>query len=227
MELAERWKKQCSEGDQRNHSWPGVNRRFPAGAWCWRRGGPASCFWSSWPSRSIPLALRHALRACGTTRGPARIGHAGGDGSRSAATLRARTPRPVRRERREVAEAHPSPAQAAASLAARSRPPQQKLIEGTGRPDRGHQRLIETLSVRHAPSAGLGRDQARNCSRCHWLITGAAAVESGGGRARGDRDLFPSIRNRLPAVMQSREVALMWLGLIVVRWLLLWRLTTA
>lgn len=90
----------------------------------------------------------------------------------------------------------------------------QLLIEGTGR-------LFETLSIPSLRQQGWS-SQARNLLEMALLITGLLQVSLLAGGIGAIAIFFPGSRiGSLLLMQQSVRVPLMWLALIVVRWLLL------
>lgn len=90
----------------------------------------------------------------------------------------------------------------------------QLLIEGTGR-------LFETLSIPSLRQQGL-RNQARNLLEMALLISGLLQLSLVVGGIGAIAFFFPATRiGSLLLLSRSVSVPLMWLGVIVVRWLLL------
>jgi small conductance mechanosensitive channel len=99
-------------------------------------------------------------------------------------------------------------------LGRRARHHPQLLIEGT-------ERLIETLSIPTLRQQGL-RNQARNLLEMALLITNLLQLSLVAAGIGAIAIFFPASRIAALALMQkSVSVPLMWLGLIVARWLLL------
>jgi len=202
MELAERWK-QCSRGDQRIHFLgPGVQPPLPAGfrLVLRRRWAGIVLLRPELALSSFRWAAAARVAGLADTPRPCAKSALGSDAQAfSAATLEARTARPVREGTTRGRRASPQPRRSCCSALGRraSRHPQPN-DRGHRPPDRGHQPPDRDPFGRPRSVAGW-RDQARNCSKMALLEYRSAAVESVGGRARGDRDLFPSFRIRLPA----------------------------
>jgi len=223
MELAERWKTVLQKVISESLWGLEFNRRFPAGRLVLAAAVAGIVLLVQLALSSIRWALRHALRGLRDNAEALRESATREVMAAFSGNLEGQNAAPSSEGSDErVAEASPQPRRSWLQRLGRraSRHPQQ-LIEGTGRLIEGTSRLIETLSVATLRQQGW-RDQARNLLEMALLITGLLQLSLVAAGLGAIAIFFPSIRIASLLLMQkSVSVPLMWLGLIVVRWLLL------
>ncbi len=240
MELAERWKTVLQKVISESLWGLEFNRRFPAGRLALAAAVAGIVLLVQLALSSIRWALRRALRGLRDSTEDLResatrevmAAFSGNLEAQNAAQAEARpdgagpvpaaAPRPEGSDSEEATEA---PAQRRRSwlqrLGRRAKRHPQRLIDGTGRLIEGTSRLIETLSIPTLRQQGW-RDQARNLLEMALLITGLLQLSLVAAGVGAIAIFFPNIRIASLLLMQkSVSVPLMWLGLIVVRWLLL------
>lgn len=229
LELAERWKTALQKVISESLWGVEFNRRFPAGRLVLTAAVAGVVLALLLGLTAIRLVLRRALRRL----------RANSEALRDSAKREVMAAYSGRLEPSEVAP----PPDAAAGEAGANAPPEaedagppqarrqgrrswlerlgrragrqpQLLIEGTGR-------LLETLSIPSLRQQGW-RNQARNLLEMALLITGLLQLSLLAGGIGAIAVFYPATRiGSLLLMQRSVSVPLMWLGLIVVRWLLL------
>jgi len=232
MELAERWKTVLQKVISESLWGLEFNRRFPAGRLVLAAAVAGIVLLVQLALSSIRWALRRALRGLrdrteALRESATREVMAAFSGNLEAQNAAQAEAHPVGGG--TVPAAAPSPEGSSDSVAEASPQHRRSWLERLGRRARRHpqrliestSRLMETLSVPTLRQQGW-RDQARNLLEMALLITGLLQLSLVAAGVGAIAIFFPDIRIVSLLLMQkSVSVPLMWLGLIVVRWLLL------
>ncbi|MEO1002565.1 MAG: mechanosensitive ion channel family protein [Cyanobacteria bacterium J06638_7] len=224
MELAERWKGVLQKVISESLWGMEFNRRHPAGRLVLAAVLCGAVLLLLLALRRLRRLLRRALRSqrlrsealrdsatreamaaySGNLEGVDGADPAVGEGSGAAAAVDPPPPQPTPQSRRGWLQ----------RLGRRAARRPQRLIQGTGR-------LIETLSIPSLQQQGW-RNQARNLLEMALLISGLLQLSLLAAGIGAIAVFFPASRIASLVLMQkSVSVPLMWLILIVVRWLLL------